>query len=1187
MLNRLVLFELKIYLKQAGFWLGLLLFSALAALITSQRGSAFLYANSPFSIAQTLLFLSPNIIFLVCILATPVLLRDSQYKVESLIYTTPLDKFHYLMSRYLGLMLATLLVLLAMLVAMMLTVFFIDPKQVGPFKLHYYLSSFAIFIVPSVLLCVSIVFSTAIFTKNMLAIYVAAIVVFVLYAIGSVLGNSPVLASSSPLTSGNYGFSALLEPYGLIAFFEQSAYWNNAQKNQLEPMLSGNLLSNRLLWLAVSVSMFAYSYQRFSFKLFEEKSQKVPKENSTRTASIKTYEAVQPSHDSANFRFDIWFSKLKIEYFSLAKGKVFLVLLIVTMVFTAVHIISEILAGPMNGSQPYYASTALILESLLEPLIAFGKLVAIVYAVELYWNDRAVNFYAIVDGTPSNNLTFYLAKLTNVVAILFSLITVCILISIVFQLLRGMTDLNLPAYALLYYYAGVPILLVAFLCFFLQGFAKNKAVGLMLGIGVFCLNILWKVFSIQHPLLVFAYVPKFYFSEMADTLYHHEAFHWYSAYWLSFGGILGLLTVKYWRRGEHLIFASWSRGSRSLLIGFIMSFVGIGAYVFYQTNVLNTYTNAKDKLTWMEQYEKTYTQFKDLPQPTTVSVKLDLDLYPEKRSYQVKGQLQIVNQTEQAISKVLVSVLKQPYMAQSVQLQGAKLLSYDSVYQAYWFELEKAMQVQESRSVDFSLAVTHNAFSKLDGEHWVTKGGSYIELEDVLPQFGFNQRYMISDEQERIKRGLPGSKLPVPTAQDQLLQDDNVQFEATVSTSISSKQTMVTVGQLQKEWQEGERRFFHYKTTHKVAPQLAVISADFALKKAQHEGVEIQIYRSPKHDKDDALILDALKQTMDYFATNLQAYSEKQFTVVELPYFAKAQSFGSAQPGMYLGVENRFFNLDNRRAEKNPLLSGVSHEFAHQFWGNAITPNYLGGYTMLTEVLCKYTELVMQKKLYGGAANLDVIHQAIDRYLRERPYSRNTERPLFSVGMEPHVYYNKGQHSMYALMNLIGEEKINQALRNLLRDFSYPRKPTSLDLLNELYKLADKSQIPVINDLFKRVVFHDFTIHQAKIKKLANGEYETSLDLSAQKFVLNQSKNKEEKERINEEIEVGLFSGSPSSNKDNVITIEKFLLNQERNVIVLRSRERPQFVQVDPSRLRIDRTPSDNVFKIEGNAISN
>jgi hypothetical protein len=169
---------------------------------------------------------------------------------------------------------------------------------------------------------------------------------------------------------------------------------------------------------------------------------------------------------------------------------------------------------------------------------------------------------------------------------------------------------------------------------------------------------------------------------------------------------------------------------------------------------------------------------------------------------------------------------------------------------------------------------------------------------------------------------------------------------------------------------------------------------------------------------------------------------------------------------------------------------------------------------------------------------------------------------------------------MYALMHLIGEDKINLALRNLLKDFAYPRKPTSLDLLNLFYQQADATQIKIIDDLFKRIVFHDFTVHNAKTVQLANGEYETTVDLSALKYVLNETTGAEEQETINDDIEIALFTEFPIKKDSDQILLNKQSLKQARDTIQLRSKVRPQYVQIDPRRLRIDRTPSDNLLKI-------
>ncbi|WP_286271908.1 ABC transporter permease/M1 family aminopeptidase [Thalassotalea hakodatensis] len=1187
MLKGLTLFELKYHLKQGSFWAVTFCFVWMAVLINSQRGSALLYANSASAITQTLLFISPYIIFALCVLASATLIRDSQFKMESIIFTTPMDKFQYLASRYLGIVTSSIILFAIVLVAMMLGVLFLDESLVGPINISHYFLAFFIFILPTILLCSSVVFSTAMLSKNTIAVYVAGITIFVLYLLVSILGNSPLIAGSNTLLSDSNGFTALMEPYGLIAFMEQSAFWNSTQRNILTPELSGNLLLNRLLWLAVSAGLFSYTYHKFSFRTVNKISKKPQRTFDNQASQLspiqsQSYQTVKPQQDFEKFNVSIWFSKLKLEYLTATKGKTFIVLLLVTMVFTLGNLAGNIFNGPINNGQPYYPLTSIILELLEQPLADIGMLIAIFYSVELYWNERDLKVDSLVDTTPTRNVTFYLAKLITVIMVCFTLITTAIVIAIGFQLSQGIVDIQPWLYLILYYYAGVPMLLAAFLALSLQRLAKNKALGLLLALAVFFLSVFVKNLGLEHPLTILAYRPQFIFSNMADTIYHDGAVHWYNLYWLSFGLIISLLTVKYWQRGNSNIAQKLSRSSTYLLASVVVIFLTSGSYIFYQTNIFNEYSSKEQTLRLMQDYEVQYAALAHLPQPTVIDINVNVDIFPDTRRYQAKGRYIIENQTQEDINEVMVSIFKQSHITQNITFNEAALERYDEKYQTYFFTLNTPMKAGEKRTLTFDFSVTHNAFSALDGEHYVTKGGAYIELEDIMPQFGYDLRYVIDDEEERSKRGLPLVKLAMPTKDMQISRDDWVNFETIVSTKKSHQ--ALTVGRLKNTWLDEGRRFFHYQTDGKVQRQLAYISAEFEQIRETYKGVEISLFHSPEHNKDSQYVLNALKHTMDYFSENFGDYQSNQFTVVELPYFSSAQSFGSAQPGMYLGVENRFFNLDNRNVENsefNPLLRGVSHEFSHQYWGGYIEPNYVGGYALLTETLSKYSELVLSRKVYGEySTNLEV-HLSLDRYLRARSYSNNIEKPLFSTGMEPHIYYAKGKQTMHALLDLLGEEKINQALRDLLSKHGYPNKPTSLDLLNEFYLVSNDGQKGIIDDLFKRVVFHDFSLHSAKTTLLNSGFYETEIDISTVKLVLDVKTNTEEKAPINDSLDVALYSGFPKVNNENMLSIQKVKFNKERNIVLIKSKEKPSHVTIDPNRFRIDRNIADNTIAVK------
>ena len=66
------------------------------------------------------------------------------------------------------------------------------------------------------------------------------------------------------------------------------------------------------------------------------------------------------------------------------------------------------------------------------------------------------------------------------------------------------------------------------------------------------------------------------------------------------------------------------------------------------------------------------------------------------------------------------------------------------------------------------------------------------------------------------------------------------------------------------------------------------------------------------------------------------------------------------------------------------------------------------------------------------------------------------------------VIYNKGLVKMYELYLLIGEEKINKALKNLLAKHRFPyQPPTTLDLVYELKSISKNENHDGIDKIFK------------------------------------------------------------------------------------------------------------------------
>lgn len=101
------------------------------------------------------------------------------------------------------------------------------------------------------------------------------------------------------------------------------------------------------------------------------------------------------------------------------------------------------------------------------------------------------------------------------------------------------------------------------------------------------------------------------------------------------------------------------------------------------------------------------------------------------------------------------------------------------------------------------------------------------------------------------------------------------------------------------------------------------------------------------------------------------------------------------------------------------------------------------------------------------------VHQQI--YDNEKGLSENV--PIYkATGDVPHISYSKGAATMVQLSNVIGEDKVNLALKNFLNNNQYPKKPGSLDLINEFYNVApDISTRKHIDRLFKTTENITFT----------------------------------------------------------------------------------------------------------------
>jgi aminopeptidase N len=230
----------------------------------------------------------------------------------------------------------------------------------------------------------------------------------------------------------------------------------------------------------------------------------------------------------------------------------------------------------------------------------------------------------------------------------------------------------------------------------------------------------------------------------------------------------------------------------------------------------------------------------------------------------------------------------------------------------------------------------------------------------------------------------------------------------------------------------------------------------------------VNVLYQKKHTENVDHLINNIKLTLDYCIQNFGPYPFKNITFAEISSFTKGFA-ATAYPSAVFMPENMIFHANINADKKQDVINELAgHELSHLWWGNSqIKPDEREGAVMLTETLAMYTEMMLYKKMHGEAKMKERLKMHQQIYDSEKGLSEN--QPLYKVTAEnTHISYSKGAVAMVKLSELLGENKVNMALKNFLENNRYPKKPRSVDLLNEFYKIAPNKKNE-IDRLFKKI----------------------------------------------------------------------------------------------------------------------
>jgi ABC-2 type transport system permease protein len=1206
-------FEIKYRLKRPATYIYFGIFLLLTALIFGAgwiNGSEKVHYNSPVYVALVLTIFSMAMLFVCSAVMGVPLYRDIDHNTKGYYLTYPITEAGYFWGRYLGSFVFVILIGTSLIFGGYLGSFLgplvgaVPAKRMGPNHLMYYLQPFFCIVLTNLFFASSIFFGLVAFTRNVKVIYTTSILLFIAYLLSGVFLRD----------LEHKDLVKILDPFAVNTFSLEIRFYTPAEQNTLMVPVKGLFLINRLLWTGVGLLILLITYFSFSFKRFFNNNNLKRQVAETGTA-VRTYLSELPKATisfAGGYYRRIMFTMAKTEYLNITRDIYFRVILLGGTIF----LILDYWLGNTYYSVPNLPLTVNLMDYKNYDYTTFIFIIIVFYTGETIHRDKSTRFDIINDALPTPDWVLYGSKLLGLIGLTFTLATIPMVVGIVFQLLKGFTDIRLDVYLTELYAITFPqFIQMMMLSFAVHMIMNNKFGGHGVAILIWVIMfVLRNVANVNYNLFLYSYTPNYIWSDMDGIGHMAKPVFWFNFYWLLFGCLLLVFSAMFFNRGVVSSFKErWSifkqrfHGAPVWLSAVLLAgFLATGAYNYYNVSYINNYLTVKEGEQRKAEYEKTLKKYEKLAQPKITSLKMYADIFPMDRTVKVKGVLTMVNKTDQPISTLHLD--GDGLHSYSVLYNGKSLTAtYPLLYKRgsfNWFrprqdtamyriyKLPAVLKPGDTALVEINSVVAYPGFTNsMSGTDIVYNGTFYA---GGLPTMGYNADNELESDEKRAKYKLPEKKDDLPPQTDArgirtLLFNNNadlVDYDITVSTV--GDQIAVAPGYLQKEWKKDGRNYYRYvQDAPKVVLFFDIVSARYrtkfdSLKLADGKNVRMELYFHPPHTANLGRFMAAYRDGIQYYSKSYGDFQFKQMRLLEYP---KYRTFAQSFPNTVSYEEGFGWVADFSDPTKFDYAYFVTaHELAHQWWGHQVVPNATRGANLISEALAEYTALILTERKYGKDNMKRFLKQEMDGYLRGRANEAKKENVFVNCN-RPYEWYQKGSLILYGLQDLIGVDTLNKALHEFKDKYAFqpnPPFPGSKDLYNYINRHVPDSVKYYLDDTWNKITLYenkviDFTSTPTGKKD----EYKIKLKVSTRKMYADSAGNEKPALKMNDYMDIGVFAAD-SKNKDgslktNPLFLKKYKLTAGEHTMEMIVKGKPVRAGIDPYVKLIDRIPDDNV----------
>lgn len=996
------------------------------------------WVTSEFSIAYIAALIGFFLMaFFVSIAVGMPLVRDEEFGVGPLIHSTPLTTGQYIWGKFLAAYIAGLGVVAAFMGSWILfahgTPNLADPEIYGPFALINYLRPFVVFVVPAVTVAAGASFLVAVIFRRGLALFIFPVFSFFFF-------NTLVwfwYPTDMGATAGRW--LQWLDPSG-FRWLKQN--WLVVDRGltfyNLEPVVyDAAFLISRFVWVVAGFALVVLAQRWFA----RRKSRTRATWRLLRGRAGKTEVATRSVHIAPELRSlemtsrprGSWRATLTILRAELrelrSRGALWL-FLVVIFYFTSV--IFNVFTGAFGTRLMVTSGVAAV--SLVVPLGMWIALVLLFFIPDSLHREEATRIAPIFRSLPVSTGAMLAGKLLAMLA----LVLAAMITSGVSAFLSVSASAAMP-------YSVMPFLLVwgllllpslvLWAVFVTAAYAATGSRMATYGMGGAALfATAWAILrGHMHWVFNWGLVGVLSWSDISVFELDRVALVLNRLLVVSLAALLTWLSLQLFRRRQSDRVRS-PRGrvgsrtpvARAVAVVLVAAPLVLGWMLWSEVAGGSEGSRAEEarKSYWRENLAT----WRDAPAPHLTAVDLDVELFPDSRSFRVAGWYDLENRTTEPMRRFPVTG-GLFWSDVDWTLDGATTSPED---RAGLFILEPEAPLAPGTSVrlGFTLEGTWpkgpTAKIPAEIEQFVLPSGVVLtgRNPEFVPVVGYLELLGIDDENRYEPEDAPIERHLGLVDGDA----DRSWFDCRLRITAPADMTVNATGVKVGETVSGDRKTVIWESDYPIRV-FNMVAGRWEVAEGE-EGTSV--FHHPGHSANVEVMLEALDGARRHYSEWFHPYPWRELRLNEFPALA-TYAMGNATNILF--SENTGFLADP--SDTNGAFAIAAHEAAHSWFGHIVGNGGGPGGIVLSEGGAHFATLMLIEELRGPAARMDFARRLETTYGESR--QPDTERPLVSTTWHRpgdfSVIYDRGAWVFWMLERQMGREAFLAGMREYFETF--------------------------------------------------------------------------------------------------------------------------------------------------------